>query len=153
MDKGVLSFKNAKPIQEFINEIFALDIRTLDTIDDRKVSQYASALAQYLIYFRSQQNEARAEAFRLNKTLELSTTQLLTIDILKQYKTKKDAMSYLIANTKELFDLDEKIENLKIELMLIEDIDKSIQEYIATFKRELTRRENELWEIRRERSH
>lgn len=151
MDQDVLSFKNARPPQEFIDEVFALDVRTLDTIDERKISQYAMALAQYLIYFRAKQNEAKAESFRLQRKLELSTTQLLTKDILNQYKTKKDAMSYLTANTQELYELDERIEEIKTELTLLDGIDKTIQEYIATFKRELTRRENELWEIRRER--
>jgi len=151
MDRDVLVFKNTKPNNDFVDEVFRLDIRTLDTIDDRLISKYASVLSQYLIYFKYQQNSAKAEMYRLQRKLELSTTQLITKDILKQYKTKRDAMSYLTANTKDLYIMDGKIEDLKVELILIEGIDKTIQEYIATLKRELTRRENELWETRMER--
>ena len=151
MDRDVLVFKNTKPNNDFVDEVFRLDIRTLDTIDDRLISKYASVLSQYLIYFKYQQNTAKAEMYRLQRKLELSTTQLITKDILKQYKTKRDAMSYLTANTQDLYIMDGKIEDLKVELILIEGIDKTIQEYIATLKRELTRRENELWETRMER--
>ena len=151
MDKGVLSFKEVKPDMNVVNEVFRLDVTTIPHMNGAKISEYMSAMAQYLIYFKAQQNEGKAELFKLQRQMELSTTQLLTTDILKQYKTKKDAMSYLTANTKELSELEERIENTKSELTLIDGIDKTIQEYIATFKRELTRRENELWETRMER--
>jgi hypothetical protein len=151
MDKGVLSFKAVSPDMDIVNEVFKLDVKNISHIDGAKVSEYMSAMTQYLIYFKSQQNEGKAEAFKLQRQMDLSTTQLLTSDIIKQYKTKADARMYLIANTKELSDLEDRIENTKVELMLIDGIDKTIHEYIAIFKRELTRRENELWETRMER--
>jgi len=43
------------------------------------------------------------------------------------------------------------MEALQDELLLLEGIDKTISELIATFKRELTRRENELYATRQER--
>ena len=83
MDKSVLSFKGVRPDQDFIDEIFKLDVRKLDTLDDRIVSQYAIGLSQYLIFFRAQQNEAKAEQFRIQRKLDLSINQLLTSDIVK----------------------------------------------------------------------
>ena len=43
------------------------------------------------------------------------------------------------------------IEDIDFELKETEGMDKVIPEYIAVFKRELTRRENELWHTRNER--
>lgn len=151
MDKGVLSFREVNPDMDVVNEVFRMDVKSISHIEGPKVSEYMSAMTQYLIYFKAQQNEAKADLFKLQRKMELSTTQLLTTDILKQYKTKKDAMLYLVANTQELSELEGQIEALKSELTLIDGIDKTIHEYIATFKRELTRRENELWETRMER--
>jgi len=151
MDKGVLSFSEVKPDYDFIRQVFEMDVRTLDVIDGSELSQYALALSQYLIYFKYQQNQSKAGLFKLERELELATSQLLTSDIMKTYKTKGNAVAYITSNTKELYEKEQKIEELKMELMLLDGIDKTIQEYIATFKRELTRRENELWETRMER--
>ena len=151
MDKGVLLFREVKPDMDVVNDVFRMDVKDISHIAGAKISEYMSAMTQYLIFFKSQQNEGKAELFKLHRQMDLSTTQLLTTDILKQYKTKKDAMSYLVANTKELGALEERIENLRSELTLIDGIDKTIHEYIDTFKRELTRIENELWETRMER--
>ena len=41
------------------------------------------------------------------------------------------------------------IELLQDELFLLDGVDKTIQELIAAFKRELTRRENELYQRRK----
>jgi len=43
------------------------------------------------------------------------------------------------------------MEPLKDEIVLVEGMDKVIGELISSFKRELTRRENELYRIRQER--
>ena len=44
-----------------------------------------------------------------------------------------------------------KITKLKQELIKVEGIDKAVIELIAAFKRELTRRDNELYTLRKER--
>lgn len=151
MDKSVLSFSEIKPNQDFMRQVFELDVRTLSSVDDLTISQYALALSQYLIFFKYQQNLSRADVFKLERALELSVSQLLTDDIMKQYKTKVNATAYIISNTADLYAQEKKLEEIKSELMLLEGIDKMIQEYIATLKRELTRREQELWETKMER--
>ena len=152
MDKEVLYFQNMKPSDELIEEIFRYDVRVLESTDDITLSKYAIALAQYLIYFKSQINKTKVESVRKRRVLDSGVNQLITKDILKQYKTKSDASGYIISNTQELSRLNDEIDSLKDELVLIEGIDKTVSELIATFKRELTRRENELYTIRRERS-
>jgi hypothetical protein len=44
-----------------------------------------------------------------------------------------------------------RLDEIDQELLYIEGVDKSIGELIATLKRELTRRENELYAVRMER--
>ena len=152
MDKEVLYFQNMKPSDELIEEIFRYDVRVLESTDDITLSKYAIALAQYLIYFKSQINKTKVESGRKRRVLDSGVNQLITKDILNQYKTKSDAAGYIISNTQELSILNDEIDSLKDELILIEGIDKTVSELIATFKRELTRRENELYTIRKERS-
>lgn len=152
MEEDVLFFKSVKPNDDLIKEIFNYDVRTLETTSDVLLSKYAIALAQYLIYFKSQANKTKVELGRKKRVLDSGVAQLITKEVLKQYKTKADASGYIISNTRELDGLNEGIENLKDELILIDGIDKTVSELIATFKRELTRRENELYTTRRERS-
>ena len=44
-----------------------------------------------------------------------------------------------------------KLDELKIEMIQVDGMEKNISELIATIKRELTRRENELYATRQER--
>ena len=148
MDSDVLSFKDAKPDQDFMRQIFSYDVRSFEATDSRILSEYISALAQYLIYFKSQQNVSKAELFKKQRELDLIVNQLLTKDVISKYKTKAAAEAFLISNTEELQDKEEYVEELKSEILLIDGIDKAIQEYIAALKRELTRREHEYFEIK-----
>ena len=50
-------------------------------------------------------------------------------------------------------DAQAKLDNLHTELLQTEGIDKCISELVATLKRELTRRENELYQVRVERKN
>ena len=152
MDKEVLYFQNMKPSDELIEEIFNYDVRTLETTNDITLSKYAIALAQYLVYFKSQTNRTKVDSGRKKRVLDSGVNQLITKEVLREYKTKADASGYIISNTKELNTLNDEISNLKDELILIDGIDRTVSELIATFKRELTRRENELYTARRERS-
>ncbi len=152
MDQDVLYFEGVKPNDDLIKEIFSYDVRTLETTSAVVLSKYAIALAQYLIYFKSQTNKTRVELGRKRRILDSGVNQLITKEILKLYKTKSDAAGYIVSNTKELDGLNEVIESLKDELTLIDGIDKTVSELIATFKRELTRRENELYTTRMERN-
>jgi hypothetical protein len=151
MNPDVYSFKNIKINQDLINEIWNFDPSSLEHIDGTTLSQYAIALAQYLIYYNVERNKTKAEIYKLNKFIERTTSISITSELQKQFKTKTAASEYLIATIPALSDAQAKLDDLNYELNLVEGIDKSISELIATIKRELTRRENELYEIRRER--
>jgi len=69
----------------------------------------------------------------------------------KKFKTKAAALDYIISINEVLMDTQTKLDTVCDELMQIEGMDKVISELIATIKRELTRRENELYQVRRER--
>ena len=72
-------------------------------------------------------------------------------DTLKRYKTKAAAVEFVISTSEALNQIRKDVDTLKEELMRVEGVDKMISDLIATFKRELTRRENELYTVRKER--
>lgn len=150
MDK---SFENISINYDLLNEIWNFDPRQLDTISGADLSKYAMCLSQYLIYFTYERNKTKAEIHRLNKYMDRNISLKLSNnkDILKEHKTKADAINYLISVEEDLLEKQSKLDELNLELIKIEGIDKSISELIATIKRELTRRENELYTVRRER--
>ncbi len=92
MDKEVLYFQNMKPSDELIEEIFNYDVRTLETTNDITLSKYAIALAQYLVYFKSQTNRTKVDSGRKKRVLDSGVNQLITKEVLREYKTKADAM-------------------------------------------------------------
>lgn len=151
MDDGVFVFQKVKPRIDFIEEVLTCDVRKLEQMDSSIISQYTLALSQYSIYFKSQSNQTKAEIFHKQRIIETTTSQLITKDVLKEYKTKKDASVYIISSTEELSLIEENMSELKEQLMLLDGIDKTISEYIACFKRELTRRADERWQTDKER--
>jgi hypothetical protein len=152
MDEGVLSFNKIVVDQNFLDEVWKFSPNTLDSLSTEAVSKYSLALAQYLIYFKAEQNKAKAKLVKKKRFYESSILMCLsTSKIPKEYKTKAEKTEYLVNTTAELSKVTEEISNLDEELIRIEGIDKAISEYIATFKRELGRREQELFTTRRER--
>ena len=151
MDKDVLSFTQVRINNDVLNDIWTLDPRNLDNIDGSKLSTYSVALAQYLIYFKYQVNLTRAEVHRKSKFIERTLSLSMTNELVKKYKTKTAAADYLISTDESLIAAQTKLDALQEELLKVDGMDKVVSELIATIKRELTRRENELYEIRRER--
>ncbi len=47
--------------------------------------------------------------------------------------------------------MNDKLQKLRYDLVKVDGIDKAVTELISAFKRELTRRDNELYTIRKER--
>ena len=151
MDEGIYSYTNIKINKSFLDQIWNFDPLTLSSLDGLTVSQYSIALAQYLIYYRHEVNKTKAELAKKKKALESSLSMVLDAEIIKKFKTRTAAEDYLINTSPELGDAAKDIDNLQEELIKVDGIDKSVSEYIATFKRELTRREQELFTIRAER--
>jgi uncharacterized hydantoinase/oxoprolinase family protein len=151
MDSGALYFQNVRPDLEFINKVLLFDVNYLESTDGSVLSQYTIALAQYLVFFKSQVNKVKAEIYKLESILEEGVGMLLTKELLKTYKTKKDAFSYVVSQSADLSKIKDKILTLQEEMVLVDGMDKPISELIAVFKRELTRRENELYATRMER--
>jgi hypothetical protein len=154
MNKDVLSFTNIQIDHELLNEIWKLDPKTLEHIDGMKLSTYALCLAQYLVYFTYQRNLSKAEQHRLNKYIDrtVSIIMMTTNDEeMKKHKTKAAATDFIISTNLDLMDAQSKLETIQQELIQVEGMDKVVSELIATIKRELTRRENELYQVRMER--
>ena len=146
MEEGMFLFENIKPNKSFINDIFSFDVNKLDSISNLEVSKFVIALSQYLIYFKYELNKTRMYLRKEQHLLEASLTQMMTPEILKKYKTKKDARFNLVYNNAVLNSIQLKIDSFNDEVILLEGIDKTISELIAAYKRDLTRRENELYQ-------
>lgn len=151
MDKDVLSFTKVQPSGDLINEIWAFNVSNLHSIKDSTLSQYVIALGQWLIYYKAQVNETKARINQLQSDIEFLVSTWMTKEILKEYKTQTAAREYLIRSNPESASMQDKLHKLKHELIKVDGIDKAVSELIAAFKRELTRRDNELYTIRKER--
>ncbi len=151
MDEELLSFNKVQPSGDLINEIWSFNVKSLHAITDITLSQYTIALAQWLIYYKSQVNEVKAEISLLQSDLEFLVSTWMTEGILKDHKTQTAARNYLIRSRPESAAMNDKLKKLKLDLVKVDGIDKAVTELITTFKRELTRRDNELYTIRRER--
>jgi len=151
MDNGVMSFNKIEINNGFLEQIWKFNPITLGSLDDLTVSQYSICLAQYLIFFRSELNQTKAIIAKKKKLLDSSIAIALDANIIKMYKTKTAAIDFIKNSNPELSELEQEIGDLTAEVIRIDGIDKAVSEYIATFKRELTRREKELFAVRAER--
>jgi hypothetical protein len=152
MDEGVMSFKNIRINNDLLNEIWAFDPRELDHVDGIKLSSYAVCLAQYLIYFTYQRNLAKAEQYKKNKYIDRTISLIISSDKdLQKLKPKTAATDLVISTNECLIEAQTYVDALQQELNYIEGVDKVVSELIATIKRELTRRESELYQSRAER--
>ena len=148
---GLFAFKKIELDQGFLDEVWKFKPSTLGSLTSLTVSQYSIALAQYLIFFRSELNQTKATIAKKKKLLDSSISLAIDDSIKKKYKTKIAIYDFLTNSVPELNLLMEGISALQLEVIRLDGIDKSVSEYIATFKRELGRRENELFSIRAER--
>jgi vacuolar-type H+-ATPase subunit I/STV1 len=155
MNDDVLSYSNIRVNNDLLDEIWTFDPRKLDSVDGSTLSSYAMALAQYLIYFTYQRNLVKAEQHKLSKYIDRSISLIMTDDdsYVKKYKNKSTASEFIISTNESLMEAQSKLDALQIELIQIEGMDKAVSELIATIKRELTRRENELYQLRVERKN
>lgn len=144
-------FEDMKPDKDFIETILQFDIRKLEHTDGVKISQFCIALGQYLIYLRYQLNKTKVEVSKKKRVLDGVISQRLTPALIKRLGTKTNAVDDIMKNSKSISNLQKEMEPMRDELMLLDGLDKTISELIAAFKRELTRRENELYTIRQER--
>ena len=145
-DMGI--FTVCHPELGYIGKIFKYDFHQLEQTPAVEISRYVIALSQYMIYFKSKSNETNMLIMRKQKLLEDSISQIITSEDIKKYKTKKDARAHLILNNQVLNMLQLEIDELREESFMVDGIDKATSDYISVFKRELTRRENELYQTR-----
>ena len=151
MDKELLSFTKVQPAGDLINEIWSFNVKNLHAISDPTLSQYVIALSQWLVYFKSQVNDSKAQINQLQSDLDFLVATWMKPEILKEHKTQTAARDYLIRNNSGSAVMSEKLQKLKVDLIKVDGIDKAVTELISAFKRELTRRDNELYTIRKER--
>ncbi len=148
MEDDLLLYQQTSHDNSFVKEAFAYDVRTLEQTNAAYISKCVIALSQYLVYFRYKYNEKKQFNSEKRRLLDASLFQVITPEILKKYKTKKDARLGIVYSDPVLNKIQEDIDTSHDELYLLEGMDKTISELIASFKRELTRRDNELYQQR-----
>jgi len=151
LKESLLFYDKINVDKTLIEKVLNFNYYNVETLTDLELSKYSIILSQYLIYFKWQLNKTKVDHLQLKNKLESTLFHLVTPAVVKQYKTKTDARSYLINSTSELISINEEIETFEYELMLADGLDKPIQEMINVFKREQSRRENELSSARFER--
>jgi hypothetical protein len=151
MDKDIWSYEKIKPNQDFIDEIWNFDVKNLEAMNDTKISKFTIALGQWLIYYKSQTNIARAEMNKKQSDLDFIIANVLNPEDVKKHGTKTAAVAYLIQADPTINKIQDDIDKLRADLTRTDGIDKAVSELIAAFKRELSRRESELYILRKER--
>jgi hypothetical protein len=140
MDKGVLSFNSVNPNKDLIDEIWSFDVKNAESVTEATISKYIIALGQWLIYYRAQVNDTKAQISQLNSDVEFLIATWMTTKILKEHKTQTAARDYLIRTNPESSIMRDKITKLKQELIKVEGIDKAVIELIAGIVDNDTRR-------------
>ena len=122
-----------------MEEIFAFDPRNLEATSSVNISKYAIGLAQFLIFFSSQINATKVKLIQKNRVID---TYINKSDI--KAKTKAEKRYKVIEASPELKQIEIDIEALESEVKMTDGLEKYYLELIQSFKRELTRRDQEL---------
>jgi hypothetical protein len=148
-NESLISRVNIDKNKELVAEIMSMSLRDLESIDDIDLSRYIIALSQYVVFLRKQVNYANLKYF-LNKRQfeEIVSEGMLT----QQGKTVKEKREKTVRASAELRWLQETMDKYEAEKILLDKMDDSIIHYINALKKEQTRRDNERYTSRRERS-
>ena len=93
---------------------------------------------------KSEIGKTKQEINMKQRFIDSTVNMLLTKELLKEHKTKTATIDYIISESPECQRTLKEINERKDQITLLEGQDKSITELINAFKREMTRRENEL---------
>jgi len=151
MHNDVLLFQYVKPNTDLIEEAMGYDVRKLEQTSGETLSKYAIVLSQYNVFFNSERNKTKVKIHKAKRLLDGITNTLLTKEDVKKYGTKTAAINHIISSSAKYSGINDDINVANEELLYIDGIDKTVSDLVATLKRELTRRENELHANRFER--
>jgi len=151
MDNDVLLFRYVKPNTGLIEEAMSYDVRKLEQTTGEVLSKYALVLSQYNVFFTSERNKIKVTIHKAKRLLDGIINTILTKEDVKKHGTKTAAVNYIVSSSAKYNGISEDINAANEELLYIEGIDKTVSDLVATIKRELTRRENELHATRFER--
>jgi hypothetical protein len=132
--------------EDIMKEIFEFNVRDLDATSSLKISQFVMGLSQFIIYFGYQVNKTRVSLMQKRDAIE---SYISKSDI--KGRTKAERKQKVIDANPELKQIELSIKIAEQELALVENREKYLLELINSFKRELTRRENEMKMVRTER--
>jgi hypothetical protein len=132
--------------EDLMNEIFKFDPKNLEATAAADISKFAIGLAQFLIFFSSQINMTKVKLIQKNRVID---TYINQSDI--KAKTKAEKRQKVIDANPELQQIVLDIEAFESEVKMTDGLEKYYLELIQSFKRELTRRDQELKFSRNER--
>lgn len=124
---------------EFLEEVFSFDPRTLQQTDSSTISKYTIALSQYIIYLNSKINKKKVSLMQKKRSIDIAVSRS---DI--KAKTKWETKRKVIDADEALSIIERGVNAIEEELTLLDGTIPYFVELINSFKKELSRREQEL---------
>ena len=140
---------NKAPRNETImDEVFNFNVYDLESTDTTKIGQFIVGIAQFLMYFGTQVNKTKVDLMQKKKIIDSYVERNNDVK-----GTVKEKRRKVIDSNPELIQIELAMELAEQEITLVENREKYLLELMNAFKRELTRRENELKMVRTERKY
>lgn len=128
--------------QTIVDKALSFNVRDLDTVPDTDITKMIVGLSQYLVYVSLQINKAKIQKITLEREIEIDVvTFLATSGLSKGTKAEKRMMA--VGSSAALSKKDEDLQEIVVECVLLENIDKYLEFYVNSMKKELHRRERE----------
>lgn len=132
-----------KPSQSIVDKALSFNVMELDIIDNKDITKMIVGLSQYLIYITLEVNKFRIRRIVLERDIEIDVATFVATTGLKT-GTKFEKRLWAIGASVELAEKEEKLQELTVEYILLDSLDKYLEFYVNALKRELSRREHEL---------
>jgi hypothetical protein len=131
-----------RPSQNIVDEALSFNVKDLDTLDSRELTKFIVGLSQYLVYIVLEINKLRIQKIILGREIEVDIVVFVAkSNITKGTKAEKRALA--LGSSPELTKKDERLQEIMVEFTLLDGIDKYLEFYSNSFKKELKRREAE----------
>lgn len=131
------------PSDTLVSEVLQFDVNKLTENTDEQLSKYIIILGQYLVTLRYNINLKSVEYMLLNKSFEHDVAILTFKEKFpKEVSTAKTKRAYIIENVQSVNDKYVSMLQAEAYKMIIENMDKSVDCFLNSLKKELSRRLN-----------
>lgn len=132
-----------KPNNDMVDKALSFNVRDLDTISETDLTKMIVGVSQYIIYITLEINKLKVQKIVIERDIDVDVAVFVASNgISKGTKTEKRLMA--IGSSVDLINKENKLNNLLVELLLLDNIDKYLEFYCNALKKDLSRREREL---------